>query len=306
MTPVFYILGILVLLTAFFKTSLGKGILGETLVNLAVKLLLNKKRCFFLKDVILPCADGTTQIDHIIVSAYGIFVLETKNMKGWIFGSEQGKVWTQKTYNHTNTFQNPLRQNWKHVKAVESLLRIDPEKVFSLVAFVGAGQFKTPVPENVTQGMGFIHFIKGKKKILLSPEDCLTAITLINERRLDNNHKTNQAHLHYLNRKHDNKKGGSRKSIILLQAGLALLLILAIINFLTDFRAAQIEETPLSLNPVQERKNSKTMVPDKKGENEVIYRWVDEYGKIHYSNVGVPDGYKAIRLEPRGENLHKE
>ena len=50
----------------------------------------------------LPIEDGTTQIDHIIVSQYEIFVIETKNMKGWIFGDEHKKTWTQKIYKHSN------------------------------------------------------------------------------------------------------------------------------------------------------------------------------------------------------------
>jgi len=68
-----------------------KGVLGEFKVNLATKLFLDKRIYTLLKNVTLPTADGTTQIDHVIVSRYGVFVIETKNMKGWIFGSAQQK-----------------------------------------------------------------------------------------------------------------------------------------------------------------------------------------------------------------------
>jgi len=44
-----------------------------------------------------PDGKGTTQIDHIVVSRYGIFVIETKNYRGWIFGSEKQRDWTTKT-----------------------------------------------------------------------------------------------------------------------------------------------------------------------------------------------------------------
>ncbi len=96
----------------FFKTPIEKGIAGEFLVNLAINSRLYKKKYHLLKNVTLPTEDGTTQIDHIIVLQYGIFVIETKNMKGWIFGEEHQRTWTQKIYKHTSKFQNPLHQNY--------------------------------------------------------------------------------------------------------------------------------------------------------------------------------------------------
>jgi hypothetical protein len=43
-----------------------------------------------INNVTIPTANGTTLIDHIIVSKYGIFVVETKNIKGWIYDDELG------------------------------------------------------------------------------------------------------------------------------------------------------------------------------------------------------------------------
>jgi len=88
----------IVLVVIFFKTPWGKGIIGEFLVNISANLKLDKNKYHLIKNVTLPTEDGTTQIDHIIVSEYGIFVVETKNMKGWIFGDEKQKYWTQKIY----------------------------------------------------------------------------------------------------------------------------------------------------------------------------------------------------------------
>ena len=153
----------IILLLMFFKTPFAKGIFGEFLVNLAINLRLDKKKYHLLKNVTLPTEDGTTQIDHIIVSQYGIFVIETKNMKGWIFGDEHQKAWTQKIFKHTNKFQNPLHQNYKHTKTIESLLNLDSDKIFSIVTFVGDSTFKTKMPENVTYAGGFISFIKSTK-----------------------------------------------------------------------------------------------------------------------------------------------
>ncbi|PNK59847.1 nuclease-related domain-containing protein [Psychrobacter sp. FDAARGOS_221] len=73
-----------------------KGMLGEAAINFTTWLMLDKQVYHRIKNVTLPLPDErTTQIDHIIVSVYGIFVVETKNYKGWIFGSENRSQWTQ-------------------------------------------------------------------------------------------------------------------------------------------------------------------------------------------------------------------
>ena len=110
-------------------------------MNTAAQLFLPKDEYYLIKDVTLLTDDGTTQIDHIIVSRYGVFVIETKNMKGWIFGSANQKTWTQKIYKHTHKFQNPLHQNYKHVKTLEALLDIPSSAIHSLVVFVGDSRF---------------------------------------------------------------------------------------------------------------------------------------------------------------------
>ena len=88
----------LAILIGILKSPWFKGVAGEFIVNLPAKLLLDKNEYRLIKNVTLPTDDGTTQIDHIIISRYGVFVVETKNMKGWIFGSQNQKTWTQKIY----------------------------------------------------------------------------------------------------------------------------------------------------------------------------------------------------------------
>lgn len=75
-------------------------------------------------------------------------------MKGWIFGSENQKFWTQNIYNQKHTFQNPLQQNYKHEKALEKLLNIAGSEMFSIVMFVGDATFKTEMPDNVVYPRG--------------------------------------------------------------------------------------------------------------------------------------------------------
>ena len=120
-----------------------KGRLGEASINFWAKRLLNQNVYHLIPDIMLPTPDGTTQIDHVIVSRYGIFVIETKTCKGWIYGSENEPQWTQVIFRRKERFQNPLRQNYKHTKTLSELTGI-PENYFkSLVVFVGDCHFKT-------------------------------------------------------------------------------------------------------------------------------------------------------------------
>ena len=152
-------LSVLVLSVLYFLKSLWfKGFAGEMMVHISAKIHLDKDRYHVLRNVTLPTADGTTQIDHIIVSEYGVFVIETKNMKGWIFGGASQRQWTQKIFKYTKKFQNPLHQNYKHVETLKSILELTDRQIFSVVLFVGSNTFKTEMPENVINGPGLIRY----------------------------------------------------------------------------------------------------------------------------------------------------
>ena len=191
----FFLIPIVIL---FFKTPFFKGFIGEVIINITSTLFLDKKKYHLIKNVTLPTEDGTTQIDHIIVSKYGIFVVETKNMKGWIFGGEHQKIWTQSIFKHKTKFQNPLHQNYKHVKTLENVLNMEPGKIISVIVFVGDATFKTPMSENVNYPRGYINFIKSKNKILLSNDEVKEAIKVIESGRFERSFKTNREHINHV------------------------------------------------------------------------------------------------------------
>ncbi len=123
---------------------------GEELVRKVLMAQLPSESWHLLNNVTLPIEGGTTQIDHILVSRYGVFVIETKHYKGWIFGDEKSKQWTQVVYNQKHRFQNPLHQNYKHLKAVQTSLDfLAPEQVVGMVVFTGDAEFKSHRPAGV-------------------------------------------------------------------------------------------------------------------------------------------------------------
>ncbi|AMF96726.1 MULTISPECIES: nuclease-related domain-containing protein [Vibrio] len=173
----------LLLIVSVFKSRWLKGVFGEFLVNRLLSKLPESDYTL-IKDVTLPTSDGTTQVDHIVVSKYGIFVVETKNMKGWIFGSARQKQWTQKIYRHSSKFQNPLHQNYKHIKALETLLGCSEEHLHSVIVFIGDSTFKTEMPPNVTYARGSIRYIQQFNEVVFSDKDYARLTESINRLKL--------------------------------------------------------------------------------------------------------------------------
>ena len=149
------------LLCAWYTRPSKKGKRGERRVADALRCKLPTEWPI-LNDVFLPLPDGTTtQIDHVVVSPFGVFVIETKNYSGWIFGDQNSAEWTQAIYHKKSRFQNPLRQNYKHICALSKNLRLDRAFFKSVVAFAGDCTFKTEMPPNVLHGHRVAAYIKG-------------------------------------------------------------------------------------------------------------------------------------------------
>lgn len=104
-----------------------------------------------LCNVYIPYKDGTSEIDILVIHEKGIFVLESKNYSGWIFGSENQKNWTQMLNKNTKKyFYNPIRQNRTHINALSEYLQIDKEKMKSIIVFSERCELKK-VPEDTEE-----------------------------------------------------------------------------------------------------------------------------------------------------------
>ena len=137
-----------------------KGSIGERKVAVALNSL-SKDEYRVLNNIMLNTSYGTTQIDHVVVSLYGIFGIETKNYKGWIVGSEYSDTWTQNLYGDKYTLKNPLHQNYGHVKALQQLLDIPEDLFVSIVAFSTRATIKVKTEQNLIYFSELKRTIKG-------------------------------------------------------------------------------------------------------------------------------------------------
>lgn len=142
----------ILLLVLFGSKARFLGIMAERQLH---RLLLRQLPVGYqhYRNLILQTAQGDlTEIDHLVLSRFGIFVVEVKNYRGWIFGSDQQDYWTVQHFRRKHRFQNPLRQNYKHTEAVKFALGLtsqESKQVHSVVAFSERAALKTVLPANV-------------------------------------------------------------------------------------------------------------------------------------------------------------
>ena len=153
------------------QTSWGKGKVGERKIAKALNKL-DPAVYHVMNDImLLDGISGTTQIDHVVFSVYGIFVIETKYYSGWIFGDFKSKKWCQSIYGVRSYFQNPYRQNYKHICCLADLTGVPKNSFVQVVAFTGNCSVKTieKLPKSfVTTGDELCKFILSHKVEILS------------------------------------------------------------------------------------------------------------------------------------------
>lgn len=133
-----------ILLIIYFReeTPERKGKEGEMEIASILKKLPSEKY-MVIHDVLLKTSYGTSQIDHIVLSEFGIFVIETKNYSGWIYGGENSEYWTKNIFGNKYTFRNPLKQNYAHIKSLMEILNIHNTSLFiPIIAFSNEAEIK--------------------------------------------------------------------------------------------------------------------------------------------------------------------
>jgi len=180
--------------------NLFRGWIGEKITAFYLWVSLPKQTYSKFHNIIFPSKSGTTQIDHLIISIYGVFVVETKNKKGWIFGSVNEPNWTQTLYNKKYSFQNPLRQTFRQKKILSDFLNLDESKIHSIIFFVGDCKFKTPLPDNVINS-GVCGFIKRFRNEMLTSKEVERIIKAIKNHLSDSSLSTRD-HIKSLRKRH--------------------------------------------------------------------------------------------------------
>jgi hypothetical protein len=180
---------------------------AQTVGEAALSRLLSAKFIppdyHLMNHLTLRVDNGTTQIDHVLVSRFGIFVIESKHYKGWIFGDEKQPNWTQVLFNGKYKFQNPIHQNFRHVMAVRQLLDfLPPDHVKSAVVFTGDAEFKTDVPRGVFRAEEFVAHVRGQTVEVMSVNRMQFCVGRLETARMALTGETDIEHVRNLRRRH--------------------------------------------------------------------------------------------------------
>ncbi len=183
----------------WYNSPQEKGKRGETRVHDILSHLPIDYHV--LNDVVLQTEKGTMQIDHVVVSQYGIFVIETKNYSGKIYGNDSQQEWTQiiltdvtyrrkwyKTYTYAtkSKFYNPVKQTMGHLFEIKRNL---PEwhslKLYPIVVFTGDADI-SDVRSNhlVVYDNDLISTILSYQTVWLSDDDVYSIIDRLTEKNV--------------------------------------------------------------------------------------------------------------------------
>jgi hypothetical protein len=175
---------------------------GEAAVRRLLSATFPDANYHLLNSITLPDGEGTTQIDHILVSRFGVFVIETKHYNHWIVAPATSPQWTQVIYKKQYKFQNPLHQNRKHVGVVRELLDFLPaEHVHSVVVFTGNPDFKTQRPPGVFLLSELAESMRRYDEEVLSENRLQFCVGRLEWRRKALTQQTDVEHVEHLRRK---------------------------------------------------------------------------------------------------------
>ncbi len=183
-----------------------KGKVGEIKVdNQLNPLLFGKVEHRQINNLILVDDMGKShQIDHIEIRENGIFCIETKNYKGWIFGSENQQNWTQTLFNEKHQFLNPIKQNKSHIYHLSQALG-GKYKINSIIVFAQNNADKVDVPYVINLSDLKSYLKKFDNGVHYSIEEMDEIYTLIQEAQIK---MSNRIHVENIHKTQDEIKEG--------------------------------------------------------------------------------------------------
>ena len=188
-----------------------RGELGERNVRRILSYLPGEDY-IVLNDVLLPAGASTNQLDHIVVSVYGIFVIETKNYSGKLYGGKSSDKWTQYLGGQQYELYNPILQNRGHVHAVSTFLRIDSRYLIPLVVFTGSAEIKAPLGNCAVYSESLYQRILQYRTPLLSHDQMYSYARRL-DKAMEENSSTKRMHINNVResiyRKNEEIKNGN-------------------------------------------------------------------------------------------------
>lgn len=180
----FILISLVIVLLLSLKLPIVKGIIGEMFIKIIIgrQSTQQGKEKFVIHNLLLQDENGkTSQTDHVVINSEGVFVIETKNYSGRIYGNDSQREWTQvlnygKVKNH---FYSPVRQNYTHVCRIKEIIP-DGIPIYSIVVFV-KGNISYINSKDVYTPFELFKIINSKKSKQLSMQEMQTIFALLSD-----------------------------------------------------------------------------------------------------------------------------
>ncbi len=117
------------------------GDIGEKIVGQRLETVVNTYGGYLYNDFCFEDEYGfSSQIDHILITLGGVFIIETKNMVGTVYGDKDAEQWKCIKYQNGNIYEkiigNPIIQNQGHINHLRDMFASIPPKMISMVIFI--------------------------------------------------------------------------------------------------------------------------------------------------------------------------
>lgn len=144
--------------------------------------ILNKlpDEYFIWNDIVLQRNGYSIQIDHVVISPYGIFVIETKNYTGRIYGNDMSDQWTKNMYGYKYYFENPLKQNHSHVKALANLFCLSENSFIPIVVFLHGADLRCNTQSAVIYASQLLDVIYSHNTTIMTISDVQRLADILN------------------------------------------------------------------------------------------------------------------------------
>jgi hypothetical protein len=187
------ILGLYIIASMYLRRSVRqsklRGTYGEREVDAILAGIAEKMGGIEFLDLLLKKGTHYTQIDNILLTSKALYVIETKDYSGWIFGSQKNKYWTQTFRSHKGVkkykFYNPIMQNKTHIDFLkDSVPILNSIPIYNIIVFTGSGNLKNIEHNNdihVIYSYGLKYLIDEKQEELPSKLSLEAMINITDE-----------------------------------------------------------------------------------------------------------------------------
>lgn len=184
------------------RTDIPFSEIAERIVVDALTDIVKDEPHHIMQNVTLPLRNGgSSQIDVVLLSKRGVFVIEVKAFRGIITGHREAEHWTQSRGFNSREFRNPLRQNQSHLHALNECIGVSMEQMNSLVIFGREGRFKNPIADNVIHLDKLGDIIRAVEPNKLTEKELIALIGKTELLRLPQCQATDDKHVEYVKTK---------------------------------------------------------------------------------------------------------